>query len=299
MLQNRTLRIAAAAAILTAIAIGAVFIALSRYDSASTTVSAADIAAGASVRATADQDQQGKPWLGVMLAQTPDGVTIAQVIADSPADNAGLKRGDVIKSIDGTTVQRIKDLRDYIGGKNAGDTVTLTISRDGSQQDVSVALAARPEPLPKAIPFLPELEGISPSDMFSHIQGGQFVFTDADGNTVTLTAEAGTVDNVDDSSGKLTVNLNAGGSKTYSVQDEDVIPGRDLSKVAEGDKVIVLSVNDDVRAVFRGGGFPWMPGFGFGHGHGHKHGFGHGFDGGRWFSPAERAPATASGRGGM
>lgn len=299
MLQNRSLRIAAAAAILTAIAIGAVFVALSRRDSASNTVSAADIAAGASAGASADQDQQGEPWLGVMLAQTPDGVTIAQVIADSPADNAGLKRGDVIKSIDGATVERIKDVRDYIDGKNAGDTVTLTISRDGSQQDVSVTLAARPEPLPKTIPFLPELEGISPSDMFSHIQGGQFVFTDADGNTVTLTAEAGTVASVDVSGGKLTVNLNAGGSKTYSVEDEDVIPGRDLSDVGEGDKVIVLTVNDDVRAVLRVGGFPFLPGFGHGHGHGRWHGFGDGFDGGRWFSAPNKAPAPASSGGGM
>lgn len=299
MLQNRTLRVVAAATILTAIAIGAVFVARSRYDAASTTVSAADIAAGASVSATADQDQQGEPWLGVMLAQTPDGVAVAQVIADSPADSAGLKRGDVIKSIDGTAVERIKDVRDYIDGKSVGDTVVLTISRDGGQQDVSVTLAARPEPLPKAIPFLPELEGISPSDMFSHIQGGQFVFTDRDGNTVTLTAEAGTVDSVDVNGGKLTVKLNAGGSKTYSVQDEDVIPGRDLSKVAAGDKVVVLSVNDDVRAVLRGGSFPWMPGFGFGFGHGHKHGFGHGFDGSRWFSAPEKSPATASSGGGM
>ena len=32
------------------------------------------------------QQQQEKPWLGVLFARTPDGLTIAQVIADSPAD---------------------------------------------------------------------------------------------------------------------------------------------------------------------------------------------------------------------
>src|SRR3970040_1054964 len=44
------------------------------------------------------------PWLGAAIVPTPDGLAIASVIADSPADKAGLKRGDVVKSIDGTAV---------------------------------------------------------------------------------------------------------------------------------------------------------------------------------------------------
>lgn len=307
MLDSRPVRITLAAVILTAIAIGAVFVAMTSANSGSGTVSAADIARGATVQATADQDQQGEPWLGVMLARTPDGVTIAQVIADSPADKAGLKRGDVIKAIDGSDVGQVKDVRDALDGKSVGDAVTLTIVRDGSQQDVTVTLEARPEPLPKAIPFFPELEGIAPGDMFSHMLGGEFSFTDKDGNTVKATVEAGTVASVDASGGKLTVNLNAGGSKTYDVQDEDVFPGKKLSDLAEGDKVVVLTVNGDVRAVFRGGLFPFMPGLGPGHGfgHGHGHGFGHGgFDGGfgpgaGWFSAPETAPKVAPSGSGM
>lgn len=309
MLHSRPVRIGLAAAILTAIAIGAVFVAVRSVGSGSGTVSAADIARGASVQATADQDQEGEPWLGVMLARTPDGVTIAHVIADSPADKAGLQRGDVVKAIDGAEVDEVKDVRDALDGKNIGDTVTLSIVRDSSQQDVTVTLEARPEPLPKAIPLFPELEGIAPGDMFSHVLGGEFSFTDKDGNSVKVTVELGTIASVDASAGKLTVNLNAGGSKTYDVADEDVFPGKDLSALAEGDKVAVLSVNGDVRAVFRGGMFPWMPGFGsgrgFGHGHGHGHGFGRGgFDGGfgpgaGWFSAPQAAPTVAPSSGGM
>lgn len=307
MVHSRPLRITLAALILTAIAAGALFVAMSSAHSGSGTVSAADIARGATVKATADQDQQGEPWLGVMLARTPDGVTIASVIADSPADKAGLKRGDVIKAIDGSEVSQVKDVRDALDGKNVGDTVTLTISRDGSQQDVTVTLEARPAPLPRAIPMFPELEGIAPDEMFSHMLGGEFSFTDKDGNTVKATIEAGTVASVDASGGKLTVDLNAGGSKTYDVQDEDVFPGKKLSDLAQGDKVVILTVNGDVRAVFRGGPFPLMPGMGpwHGFGHGHGRGFGHGgFDGGfgpgaGWFSGPQPAPKAAPNGNGM
>jgi membrane-associated protease RseP (regulator of RpoE activity) len=204
-----------------------------------------------------------QPWLGAMLVQTPDGVTIAQVIADSPADAVGLQRGDVIKAIDGTEVDNVSDLRDQLDGKSVGDAITLSISRDGEAQDVSVTLEARPEPLSPALPLLPELEGIPVDELFSHFQGGEFNYTDAEGNTVTAVVEAGTVASVDADAGSLTVNLNAGGSKTYTVEESDLVKGGQLSDLEEGDNVTVLTVNDDVRAVF-GGNCPFGPGFGGG-----------------------------------
>jgi membrane-associated protease RseP (regulator of RpoE activity) len=226
------------------------------------------------------------PWLGASLTQTPDGATIAQVIADSPADKAGLQRGDVITAIDGTEVANVGDLRDALDGKSVGDTVTLSISRDGQAQDVSVTLEARPEPLPVANPVFPELNGIPRDELFSHFQGGEFTYTDADGNTFTAVVEAGTVASVDADAGSLTVNLNSGGSKTYTVDDSDVVKGGQLSDLEEGDNVTVVTVNDDVRAVFGGDcpfglGFGGPGGFGFG---GMRHHGPHGF-GESWGGP--------------
>ena len=82
---------------------------------------------------------------------------------------------------------------------------------------------------------------------------------------VTVVAEAGTVASVDADTGTLTVNLNAGGTKTYAVEDDDLI-GRDgaLSGLEEGDNVTVMTVNDDVRAVLAGGGMGFLPGLGCG-----------------------------------
>jgi len=220
-----------------------------------------------------NQNQQQTAWLGVYFVRAAGGVTVAYVIADSPADTAGLQRGDIIKAVDGTTVNTPNDFRDAIQGKAVGDTITLSIDRDGQAQDVTATLAARPEPLSPAIPLLPELEGIAANELFGHVQGGQFNFTDEQGNTFTLTIDVGTVASVDTGAKMLTVNLNAGGSKTYTFSDTAL--GADLSNLSEGDNVVVLRVGDDVRAVLPGleGLLPGLGGHGFGFGRGHMRGF--------------------------
>ena len=247
-----------------------------------------------------DQQQQEKAWLGVLFARTPDGLTIAQVIADSAADKAGLKRSDVIKAVNGTAVETVQELRDQLKDKQVGDTVTLSIERDDQAQDVSVALEAQPEPLSPAIPLLPELEGIPTDELFSHVQGGQFNFTDEQGNPFTVTIDVGTVASVDAEAKTLTLDLNAGGSKTYTVDDEDL--GAKLSDLEQGDNVAVMRVGDDVRAVIRGVGL-MLPGLGRGRGFGcgrdHMGRFGE--RGGEFGGPMmpqeapEEAPAPSSG----
>jgi hypothetical protein len=207
------------------------------------------------------QDQES-PWLGAHVVLAADGLTAAWVIADSPADVAGLQRGDIITAVDGTTVETPQDFRDLLEAKAVGDTITLSITRDGQAQDVFVTLEAKPEALAPAIPLLPELEGIAADELFSHVQGGQFNFTDEQGNPFTVAIDVGTVASVDVEGNTLTVDLNAGGSKTYTVEDDDL--GVDLSDLEEGGRVAVMSVGDDVRAVFPGVG-PLLPGFGGGH----------------------------------
>jgi membrane-associated protease RseP (regulator of RpoE activity) len=213
------------------------------------------------------QEEQGQDtaWLGAHVVLAADGVTVASVIADSPADAAGLQRGDVITAVDGTTIETLQDFRDLLKDKAVGDTVTLTIDHDGQTLDVTATLEAQPEALAPAIPLLPELEGIAADELFGHVQGGQFNFTDEQGNLLTLTVDAGTVASVDTGTGTLTLNLNAGGTKTYTVEDGDMDVG--LSDLEEGDRVAVMSVGDDVRAVVHGAGM-LLPGFGGGRGFG-------------------------------
>ena len=231
------------------------------------------------------------PWLGAAIVPTPDGLTIASVIADSPADKAGLKRGDVVKSIDGTSVSDRTDLRDVLKDKKPGDEVALSISRDGDAQDVTVTLEARPEPLPIDHPVFPELNGIPRDELFSHLLGGSFQLTDSDGKTHTATVDLGTVKSVDTDAKKISVDLNSGDSKDFTITDSVTVRPNDLSKFEGGDHVTIISVDGDLRAVSKGmGGF--LPGFGGRHGFGRDgehdfggmRGFGPGGDGPKWNS---------------
>ena len=234
-----------------------------------------------------------RPWLGAAIVPTPDGPAISSVIADSPADKAGLKRGDLVKSIDGTAVSDMADLRDALKDRKVGDSVALSITRDGDTQDVTVTLEARPEPLPIANPVFPELNGIPRDELYSHFLGGSLQFTDSDGKTHTATVELGTVTSVDTDAKTISVDLNSGDSKEYTITDSVTVAPNDLSKFESGDHVTIVSVDGDLRADSKGmGGF--LPGFGGMHrfGRGDKHGFGgmRDFGGMRGFGPGGDGP---------
>ena len=68
------------------------------------------------------------------------GAVVAQVVPDSPAEKAGLKRGDVISTIDGNDMNKASDVVFYVRSKLAGDTVSLEIYRDSKKQTVKVEL---------------------------------------------------------------------------------------------------------------------------------------------------------------
>ncbi len=57
----------------------------------------------------------------------PIGVYINDVVADSPAEKAGLMQGDIITGLDGNKIETIADLRNALSYKKAGQTVKLTI----------------------------------------------------------------------------------------------------------------------------------------------------------------------------
>ena len=68
------------------------------------------------------------------------GAVVSQVLPDSPAEKAGLKRGDVISAIDGNEMKKASDVVFYVRSKLAGDTVSLEIYRDTKKQTVKVEL---------------------------------------------------------------------------------------------------------------------------------------------------------------
>ncbi len=73
------------------------------------------------------------------------GAAIAEVRPGSPADEAGLRAGDVVTSADGDPVDSPEDITSAVGARQPGDELELTIVRDGSEQTITVTLGRRPD----------------------------------------------------------------------------------------------------------------------------------------------------------
>jgi len=99
---------------------------------------------------------------GTFNMKTQGGALVEQVSPDSPAAKAGIQGGDqtvdvqgqqftiggdVIVKADETTIKSADDLIAFLGTKKPGDTITVTVERDGQAKELQVTLAERPSNL--------------------------------------------------------------------------------------------------------------------------------------------------------
>lgn len=70
------------------------------------------------------------------------GVYVMQVLQGTPAQEAGIQRGDIIVQIDGKDITTMEELNEIKNAKNIGDTITLKINRAGKEIEVKVTLAS-------------------------------------------------------------------------------------------------------------------------------------------------------------
>ena len=73
---------------------------------------------------------------------TLNGALITSVERGSSAERGGLRRGDLVIAVDGREIRNASDLRNRIGLVRVGDSVTLTIIRDGRQRELDLRVAA-------------------------------------------------------------------------------------------------------------------------------------------------------------
>ena len=67
-----------------------------------------------------------------------EGILVREVRANTPAEKAGLKAGDVITKVDDHPVKTVSELRDQLRQKNEQKTVKLTLLRNGAEMTVNV-----------------------------------------------------------------------------------------------------------------------------------------------------------------
>lgn len=143
-------------------------------------------------------------WLGVMIQKiTPDlaesfkldqteGALVGDVIPNSPAEKAGIQRGDVIVKFDGHEVKTMESLPKIVGGTAPGKAVRVEVIRDGSKKTLKVTIAVLKDEEMKVAALDPlgiqvqditpdiaqslnlkEVEGVLVSDVTPGLAGGE------------------------------------------------------------------------------------------------------------------------------
>ncbi len=96
-------------------------------------------------------------WLGVIIQpitqeiaesighEGTDGALISDISPGSPAEKAGLKRGDVVVEFDGEPIKEFTSLSKLVGMKAPGTSSKITVLRDGKRKDISVVLGSMPD----------------------------------------------------------------------------------------------------------------------------------------------------------
>jgi serine protease Do len=91
-------------------------------------------------------------WLGVQIqpvtndiaeslgVESTDGAIVADAMADGPAVGAGIQAGDIITKVNGESVKDPKTLSETIARIEPGQEITITIMRDGREQEIKVTL---------------------------------------------------------------------------------------------------------------------------------------------------------------
>lgn len=226
------------------------------------------------------------PWIGISAASlTPDlataaglqpdqqGVLIAEVMPNSPAEAAGLKSstrqaeidgqdvsvgGDIITAVNGQPIQEMDELIAYLANNTTvGQEITLTVLRDNQETSIDLTLAARPETSTESnIESLqqPETQEQSPEELTPQDQAPQEQAPQSSGQAylgvgvIPITAEIAEQMNLSaDQTGVMVVQIQPGsaaekaglqaGSIPQTINGQNIMLGGDIITAVEDQAV--------------------------------------------------------------
>lgn len=112
--------------------------------------------AGSVIAQLKDSGKVARGWLGVTMQPMTEalakavgrkddgGVLVNDVQADGPAAKAGLKQGDVVISLNGSSIHDPRDLATQVAGLKAGDRAKLDVWREGREKTLTITVGSQP-----------------------------------------------------------------------------------------------------------------------------------------------------------
>jgi serine protease Do len=118
------------------------------------------------------EDGEGRAFLGVTTEDVDGGAKIKEISKNSAAEKAGLKLGDVITKVGDSKVDGPESLSEAVKKHQPEDKVTVTIKRDGKEQQVSAVLGKAPsQTYTFTMPPMNEFKQFAPRSGDSYGQG--------------------------------------------------------------------------------------------------------------------------------
>jgi len=109
------------------------------------------------VQADGKMRQIARGWLGIYVEDmsedqarqlgmaSPKGTFVDEVLASTPAFNAGLRKGDLIVEADGEPIRSGRQLSKIVAGTKPGDLIRMTVLRDKKSRTVDIIVGKSPE----------------------------------------------------------------------------------------------------------------------------------------------------------
>ena len=90
-------------------------------------------------------DKGSNAYMGAQIASSEEGgVVVLELLKDSPADQSGLAKGDIIRKINGARTKNVDSLHSLLSHFEPGDVIDLSIVRDGAERNLKLTLGERP-----------------------------------------------------------------------------------------------------------------------------------------------------------
>ncbi|HET7293537.1 MAG TPA: trypsin-like peptidase domain-containing protein [Vicinamibacteria bacterium] len=90
-----------------------------------------------------DARRPRRAWVGLFPQDAEGGVWVSGLVSGSPADRAGVLRGDLLLSIDGAAVGSVRELYREIWKRSPGETISLQVLRDSAITSLEVVAGDR------------------------------------------------------------------------------------------------------------------------------------------------------------